>query len=166
MCNRSHQMHHFLFPLWNSSRNQHMDFVISSNAPYVSFITIATNITIIGKKFLATVMSSLSIELSAVTVSLSVSYRLIDPSSPYRHFVFCSWQPQSISLKSKECSVFIIITKGMCFHCTKYQHHRYSQANTLITVYVCTRQPVTHWPHYPRSDDENMTSEWHCINAA
>ena len=49
MCNRSHQMHQFSFPLWNSSRDQHMAFVISSNALYISFIIIATNITIIRK---------------------------------------------------------------------------------------------------------------------
>ena len=88
----------FFFPFWNSSRNQHMAFVISSNAPYISFIIIATNITIIRKKFLASVMSSLSIELSAVS-HVAARYRAtlcfaVDTLSPFH------WSPTNV-----QCSV-------------------------------------------------------------
>ena len=69
-------------------------FVISSNAPYISFIIIATNITIIRKKFLASVMSSLSIELSAVS-HVAARYRAtlcfaVDTLSPFH------WSPTNV----------------------------------------------------------------------
>ena len=106
---------------WLLSFHQMHHTSLSPSSPQISLLS--------EKKFLASVMSSLSIELSAVS-HVAARYRAtlcfaVDTLSP------------------------------------KYQHRRYSQTNTLIAVYVCTRQPVTHWPHYPRSNDENMTSEWH-----
>ena len=80
-------------------------------------------------------------------ISSFVFYIAVDILSPFH------WSPTNVQCllsSQKEC-VFTALNINTI---------------ALITVYVCTRQPVTHWPHYPRSDDENMTSEWHCNNAA
>ena len=169
-----------------------MAFVISSNAPYVSFIIIATNITIIRKKnprhcYVITINRAIGCQCH-----VAARYRLILDwmIQPLVLFIkIKGWIIQSSLIEATQLAIaphcfavdvfspfhwsptnfqylFIIITKGMSIQCTKSQHRRYSQTNTLITVYVCTRQPVTHLPHFPRSDDENMTSEWHCSNVA
>ena len=61
-----------------------------TNAPYVSFIITATNVTIIRKKFLASVMSSLSIELSAVMSVMSqrgIAPHCVLQLTPSVHFI-------------------------------------------------------------------------------
>ena len=139
---------------WLLSFHQMHHTSLSSPSPQISLLS--------EKKFLASVMSSLSIELSAVShvaaryrATLCFAVDTLTGLSPFH------WSPTNVQCLVERFPHIYLAWIGMCFHCTKYQHRRYFQTNTLIAVYVCTRQPVTHWPHYPRSDDENMTSEWH-----
>ena len=145
----------FLFPLWNSSRDQHMTFVISSNAPYISFIIIATNITIthVSETYPRhCYVITISIELSCIGCQCHVAarYRLIRAShivlqlTSSVHFIEVK-RMFSISLLSSQ--------KEWVFNALKLNTVAILKP-TRLSLFVCTRQPMTHLSHFPRSDVE------------
>ena len=132
-----HQMHHT--SLSSSSSTQ------TSLATVINVITI--NRAIAQYRLLTSFMSQLAIR-----------HRLI------RATLFWSWHPLSLSLKSNECSVSLY-----------YHHNRnvfslhsistlslYSNKHVDHCLHVYAARQPAHWPRFLRSDDENMTSEWHC----
>ena len=163
LCNWSHQMHQFSFFLFETPVEINTWLLSFHQMHYTSLSSPSPKISLLSENnpcncYVITINRAIGCQCH-----VAARYRLIwarhiatlcfavDILSPFH------WSPTNVqcSLSSQKECVFTALNINTI---TILKQTRWS-------LFTCVR-PVIHWPHYPRSDDENMTSEWHFNNAA